>query len=88
MFALSSQSALTFYEGIVEPDNDYFNKKGLMALPGTCHSERNLGLALLNMSDEPITLTAGDLVGTIHCAHHIADMLPLKPPSTPYPHSS
>ena len=76
--ALSSQSALTFDEGIVEPDNDYFNEKGLMALPGTCHAKRNLGLALLNMSDEPITLTAGDHVGTVHCAHHIADMPPLK----------
>ena len=27
--ALSFRSALTFDEGIVEPDNDYFNEKGL-----------------------------------------------------------
>ena len=39
VIALSSQSALTFDEGIVEPDNDYFKENGFMTLPGTCHSE-------------------------------------------------
>ena len=57
-------------ESIVEPDNDYFNQKGLMALPGTCTtiSQHNVNLALLNISDQTVALTAGDHVGTIHCA--------------------
>ena len=67
-------------ESIVEPDNDYFNQKGLMALPGTCTriSQNDVNLALLNMSDQTVTLTAGDNVGTIHCAHQISEMPPLK----------
>ena len=67
-------------ESIVEPDNDYFNQKGLMALPGTSTriSQNDVNLALLNMSDQTVTLTAGDHVGTIHCAHQISEMPPLK----------
>ena len=78
--SVSPPKSWIFTKSIVEPDNDYFNQKGLMALPGTYTRifQHDVNLALFNMSDQTIALTAGDLVGTIHCAHQVSEMPPLK----------
>ena len=66
----SVNPGLTFV--VVEPDQDYFEKRNSAALAAAQNDNpNNMFLAVANLSDQPVMLKKGEVVGKMQCVDEV-----------------
>ena len=64
---------------VVEPDQEYFKTRNSTALAAAqSDNPNNMLLAVANLSDQPVTLKKGEVVGKVQCVDEVSPVSPLN----------